>query len=318
MFIILAAISPIFIMIGVGAVAVHLGILPRSSMRSLGTFVVHFALPCLLFRSLSHQSIGQAFNVGYLAAYASGSLFAFFTGVLLAKYWHKRPNAIGAMVGVGMSLSNSAFIGYPLMLQFLGAKAVGPLVMCMIVENIVMLPLGFALAELESGHQLSLFQVIVQTVRRLSRNPLLIAILLGIIASVLHLALPAPIAKVIDMLAGASAPVALFVIGGTLVGIRLHGMATDILQIGVGKLLLHPLAIFVMFLILPPVPRQLVFAGILVASTPMLSIYPILSQKYNYEDTASAALVLVTAASFVTITCIVWTLVRFLPMMFPS
>jgi malonate transporter len=315
LFIILAAISPIFIMIGVGAVAVHLGILPRSSMRSLGTFVVHFALPCLLFRSLSHQSIGQAFNIKYLAAYTAGSLLVFFTGVLLAKYWHKRPNAIGAMVGIGMSLSNSAFIGYPIMLQFLGAKAISPLVMCMIVENIVMLPLGFALAELESGHQLSLFQVIIQTARRLSRNPLLIAILLGIVASVLHLTLPAPIAKVIDMLAAASAPVALFVIGGTLVGIQLHGMAMDIVQIGVGKLLLHPLA---MFLILRPAPQQLVFAGILVASTPMLSIYPILSQKYNYEDTASAALVLVTATSFVTITCIVWTLVKFLPMMFPS
>ena len=57
--------------------------------------------------------------------------------------------------------------------------------------------------------------------------------------------LPAPLFKAVDMLALASAPVALFVIGGTLAGARVRGMFGDVAVITVGKLLLHPAAVLV-------------------------------------------------------------------------
>ncbi len=85
------------------------------------------------------------------------------------------------------------------------------------------------------------------------RNPVLIGLLIGVLLAVMGRPIPAPLAKAIDMLAGAAGPAALFVIGGSLYGLRPKGMVRDMGQIAIGKLVLHPLAVFGIFLLLPDI-----------------------------------------------------------------
>ena len=61
---------------------------------------------------------------------------------------------------------------------------------------------------------------------------MLIAITLGLTLAVLGLRPPAVMMRVIDMLALASAPVALFVIGASLNGLRVGALYTDMAQLG--------------------------------------------------------------------------------------
>jgi uncharacterized membrane protein YfbV (UPF0208 family) len=49
------------------------------------------------------------------------------------------------------------------------------------------------------------------------------------------------------------------------------------------------------------------------AAMPMLSIYPILAQIYGQEDFSAAALLIATAASFYTLSGLLWAL-RVVPM----
>ena len=83
---------------------------------------------------------------------------------------------------------------------------------------------------------------------------------------------------------------------------------SDVAMVSLGKLLLHPLSVFAMLWLLPPVAPELRAAAILYASMPMLSIYPILAQKYGFEGFCAAALLLATVLSFVTISVILWLL----------
>ncbi len=108
------------------------------------------------------------------------------------------------------------------------------------------------------------------------------------------------------MLATASSPVALFVIGGSLVGLQVRGMIGDVALIMLGKLLLHPLAILAALMLLPPIDPTLQLALLTMASVPMLSIYPILGQRYGHEDVCAAALLATTAVSFVTVSLVLW------------
>ena len=108
------------------------------------------------------------------------------------------------------------------------------------------------------------------------------------------------------MLSTASAPVALFCIGGTLAGLHLKGLGADIGLIVVGKLLLHPLAVFAVTLALPGMSPQLKTIAIMNACMPMMSIYPILGQKYGKEGICAAALIAATALSFFTISGFLW------------
>jgi predicted permease len=143
-------------------------------------------------------------------------------------------------------------------------------------------------------------------IKRLITNPLIISISAGVVFSAFELHLPQPISHALTMLSGASAPVALFYIGCTLAGLRLTGMGSDISSIIFGKLILHPLAVYVTLLVLSfnnPILKQ---AAVINASMPMFSIYPLISQKYGYQGLCAAAMVATTVISFFTITGLLW------------
>lgn len=302
---ILAITGPIFIVIAIGFAAVRSGLFAKADTRALGAFVINIALPAVLFKALSQRAFGEVMNLTHLAAYAIGSLVAFGVGVALMLVLRRQPMSKAAIVGMGMAMSNSAFIGFPVALQLFGQVAAVGLALALIVENLILLPLVIALAESSGGKGAKLGRVVAQTFGRLLRNPIVLAILAGFGASIVGLRPPEMVAKAIDMLALASAPVALFVIGGALVGQRVGGMVGDLGLIAAGKLVLHPVAVLTMFWLLPPVDPVLQMAGVLFASAPMATLYPIFGQKYGQEGMCSAALVVTTIASFVTLSVVV-------------
>jgi malonate transporter len=109
----------------------------------------------------------------------------------------------------------------------------------------------------------------------------------------------------LDMLARASTPVALIVIGGTLVCLEVRKMVGDIAAISLGKLVIHPVLVAgLVMLLLPDDPLGRV--GIVLAAAPMFSVYPIIGQRYGQEDLCAAALFVATAASFLTLNLLLW------------
>jgi len=61
-----------------------------------------------------------------------------------------------------------------------------------------------------------------------------------------------------------------------------------------------------MLWLVAPIDAHLRMAAVLFASMPMLSIYPILAQRYRYEGFCAAALLVATLLSFVTVTISLW------------
>jgi predicted permease len=297
---ILATIVPVFLVIAVGYVAVRRDYVPKAHVRSIGLFVVKVALPALLVRAFSQRAFGEIMDLRYLAAYTLASLAVFAGGLFWARRVRGRDLPASAMVALGMAASNSGFIGYPVAQHLLGAPAGIALALNMIVENGLILPLAFVLAE-RSGGGASAGAVLRQSAKSLASNPLIIAIAVGFLLSLFSIRLPAPVMAAIDLLAMASAPAALFVIGGTLVGLRVSGMLGDLLQIVGGKLLLHPLAMLAALMLFPGMDPVLKMAALTFAAMPMLSIYPILGQKYRQEDMCAAALMAATALSALSI-----------------
>lgn len=64
---ILAVIAPIFMLIGLGYLAVRLALFPQDRLAALGLLVVRFALPALILHSLSSRSPAELLNTPYLA-----------------------------------------------------------------------------------------------------------------------------------------------------------------------------------------------------------------------------------------------------------
>jgi malonate transporter and related proteins len=311
---ILAITGPIYLVAAIGFLCTRAGLFQRTDMRVLGKFVVNVALPALLFNALAQRSVGEVLNPVFIAAYAVGSLGANLAGVLWARRVAGKPLSAAAIVGMGMSCPNSGFIGFPLVAQMFGPVNAGiGLALAMVVENFLTLPLSLALADSDLGEGGAgqtrgqrLRAALLQSARGVVRNPMIWGIALGFVFSVAGWALPAPFAKAVDLLAMACASLALFVIGGALVGISTQGLVRDVTVIAAGKLLLHPLLVLAAVLLLPPMASELQVMVVVMAAVPMLGIYPVLAQRHGHETLAAAAQLGATLAAFFTLPLVAW------------
>lgn len=303
---ILVITGPIFLIIVIGFASVRLGAFPKAGVGMLGTFAINFALPAMLFKVLSERSLDEIIHPTYLLAYSLGSLAALAIGLIIANRFRGKNLTTSTIMGMGSSVSNSGFIGYPVLLQLLGPAALVPLALTLIVETVIMIPVGLALADSGADRESQFLKALLKAMMRLLKRPLILSIFLGILCAALELKPPSVITEVVNTFAMSAGAVALFVIGGSLVGLKIRGKVLDISQILICKLLVHPLAVLCVLLLLPPIDWQYQTAAVVLASMPMFSIFPILGQKYGLEDICAAALVLTTALSFVTIGISIW------------
>jgi len=197
---ILSITGPIYLVILGGFLSVRLGLFEKRDTRALGTFVANFCVPALLFRTLGSRDIDEVLDLRYMLAYACGSLT-----VLLGTYFGMRRlrgavSAKAALLGLGMSSSNSAYIGFPIASQLLGPAAAAGLALVMLVENVLMVPLALALAEGSEGGRRS-WRDALAPLRRLARNPMILAIVAGFSVALLDLEVPDVLARTVQLVA---------------------------------------------------------------------------------------------------------------------
>ena len=294
--------APIYLLIALGFLAMRSGWVSVPDIRAIGQFVTRFGLPALLYRAIAAQPLATILDARYLADYFAGSLASMLAVRFCARTLRRRSAATAALEGLGSSCSNSAFVGYPIVAQVVGPVAGTALALCALVENALMIPLGLALADAAPGQGTRVWRSqMLAALHGLVRVPMFGAIVLGVLAAALQLHLPQALDRALALLAGGASAASLFVIGGSLVGIRLSGIRSDIALVTFGKLCLHPACVAACVLLLPPAQPALRAAAVLYAAMPMLSVLPILALKYREEGLSAAALLTVIVTSFFTI-----------------
>lgn len=308
---VLAVTAPLYLLMGLGWLAVRAGWFAREHMRVLGGYVLRLALPALLFNALASRRFAEILEPAFLLAFAGGGLVAFATGLLWARRLAGKPLAASAIVGMGCACPNSGFIGVALVAQLFGAgtAALG-LAMAMLVENLLLLPLALALSEAgegpaDAGRLARMRAAAWQALRNLLRTPMVLGLLAGLAFSLLQWKLPVVLQRPVELLAASCSPVALVVIGGTLAGLQLRGWLRETAVIATCKLLVHPLVALGLVLLLPPMPTVLQQTVVLMAAVPMLGIYPVLAQKSGNDQMAAAAQLGTTVVSFFTLSAVV-------------
>lgn len=303
---ILSVTTPIYLAIATGFLTARFGLFSKSEMRVLGRFVIHIALPALLFNALIQRRFDEILNGTYLAAYVAGSMLNLGLALLWARRLTRHEPGAHPYIAMGMTCSNSGFIGFPIMLLTLPSVAGIALALNMLVENILLLPLLMSLAEHRAEAGGGRLRAIGQSILRLRKNPLIIAIFAAVVLSLLELQLPAAVSRTVALFSQASSAVSLFVIGGTLYGLSAKGMRSKVIPITLGKLVLHPLSVWLaltlaVLLGMPALPADLRTALLLTAALPVMSIYPILGMRHGHEGFCAAALLSTTTLSFFTL-----------------
>jgi predicted permease len=214
---ILAVTVPFFALVLMGYAAAHWRVLPEAAIAGLNAFVLYFALPAMLFRFGMNTPIGQLLNPAVLGVslLASLGIVAFTLAMTLSPRVPLKDAAFGALVA---AFPNTGFMGVPLLTALLGASAVGPVICAMLTDLFVTTSLCIAIAQAHeaAGQGIGARAALRKTLLGTLSNPLPWAIVVGAACSVLGWKLGGPVAVIVNMLADAASPVALFAIGAVL------------------------------------------------------------------------------------------------------
>lgn len=293
---------PIFAVIGIGWLAVRSGYLDRGAVAPAAQVVMRVALPAMIFLALAGTPSGQAFDLAFLMVYGAASLAVLSLCYALARLVMGMTKPEAAVIGLGVSMANSAFMGFPIGQAVLGQEAaIRVFAHVLIVENLVILPLALLLMAMagDGGSPRP------RLLRDMMRNPLMIALVAGGAVSAVGIGLPAPASAVLELLGRLSAPLALLVIGGMLASLPASGRAGAVGLIVGGKLVVHPLLVAIGVALVPSVTPAMALGGVLFAAMPMITIFPLLSARVGQGQLAAFGLLIATTASFVTLPLVI-------------
>ena len=177
--------------------------------------------------------------------------------------------------------------------------------MNVLVETLLTVPLCFFLAE-RGNARTGLWASIRPALIAMVRVPVLLAVVAGLAVSASGLVLPGVIRESFDLLGRVSTGLALFSVGGMLVGLSLRGRVGRVVAVSTAKLLVMPgLAVGVAFglraLGLPPLDGELFAALVLSAAMPTWTSLPVFAARYGETDVPPAVLLVTTALSFLTL-----------------
>lgn len=285
---------PMFLLMGVGYASVRLGLLTAEQIKGLGGYVIKIALPALILHVLAIKNLHEIWLPPYLLAYAGGSLIIYALAYWIYKrHFHYSLTQV-AVLSMGASVSNTGLIGSAILPLLLPSHAVIYLSLTLMIENLLMMTMVLLLAEagLQAQHRTS--KMLYQVIKNLLKNPLLIAIILAMVAVIFELRVPESLDNILNILGKTASPLALLVIGGSLVGMKLRTLDTQTIVLVLLKVVLMPSVIFCLFFVLPNVSSEMQHAATLIAALPMPIVFGILGQVYGLEQRAIAALMLST------------------------
>ena len=300
--------APFFALVLCGYLAARYRALPENAVPALNTFVLYFALPCMLFRFAAGAPFGDILNLPVFLAYMVTGLAVFALSAATVRYGAGENVREAAFAALAVAWSNWGYMGIPLIPALLGQRALAALIAAGMADLLVVVSAALALASLENragGARAAFAGALIH----IGKNPLIWAVIVGGTFSAFELRLPAAMDQFVGMLGQAAGPVALFTIGASLYrpGTRTRG--ADVLAIAGAKLLLHPGVAAVVAVYTFHLTRLEVQTLVLAAALPVGGSVFLFAERRGANAERIAAVILVsTALAFVTFSVLCWTL----------
>ncbi|MGB7285454.1 MAG: AEC family transporter [Salaquimonas sp.] len=302
-------ILPVFVLMGIGWLAVKSEYLGDNLADTLNAFTVRLAVPVLLFRAMVNLDFSQAFNIPTLIGFYAGAVFSFIAGIFLARLiWKRRP---GEAVAVGFCalFSNTVLLGIPIMQRSYGEEALTPVFGIIALHAGSMYTIGLISMELARADGRPLFETLRIAAKSILSNSLMIGVLSGIAINLSGIPLPEVIMSPVNMLASAALPVALVGIGAALTRYQIKAEFSEALMVSSLSLILHPLIAFIITHMIFGLPIELVRAAVIIgAMPPGMNVYIFAAMYDRAVSLSASAIVIATALSIFTISAWLWLL----------
>ena len=295
---------PFFALIFLGFGAHAVGFIDVAGARTMSKFAFYVTLPPFMFLKITASDPAAILNWGFIWRYESSTILIYLTAALIAQLLFRLGRLESGIFGLNVAYPNYGYMGIPLAILAFGDEAALPMALILFADTIVLLTLTACFVSGNEGGPVAAIKRISFT---MIVNPLVIAVLAGLLFSASGLILPKIPQQFGTLLAGAAAPVALFALGATLFGQPVRAAAAEVSAISLLKLILHPLLVALFFLGLPGQEPLWVKVAILSSCLPVAANVFMLANHYGaYTGRTASAILMSTALASATVPIILY------------
>ena len=302
--------APLFFLVLLGYVLSRAG-WPRTASDALTRFVFSVAVPTLLFRLMSDFSRLPRVDARLLVAFFGGCLLVYGAGRLVGAALFRMDGVAQSVFAMGGIFSNNVLLGIPLAKVTLGEAALPAVSLVLVFNSLVLWTLVTVSVEWARHRDLSL-SGIGRTTKGVVTNPVVASILAGTAFGFLDVPLPAMIDQTLLMISQAAVPLSLIALGMGLAEFGVSSGWRESAAIATLKLLLQPLAVYVLarLLALPPIETA---AVVMLGALPVGANVYLMSRQFGVLAGAIASSIVLTTALAALTTPLTLTLIGSVP-----
>ncbi|MFC2035892.1 AEC family transporter [Chloroflexota bacterium] len=284
---------PIYLLIGLGFLSRRFKLLKLGDERVLNSYVYFFALPALFFINIAEMRFTHD-TLRFVLAGVSPILVVLIIYTLLYRIC-KLSRDTFYLLTLSTIFGSLGFFGIPfVMFAFPTAEGEHFAILSASSISVVGVSISLVFLEMYKQEQDHIWHNLIRVLKKLSKNPLILSILCGVIVSVAGLVLPSSLQTTVHMLGKTTSTVAIFMLGVFLYGRRYTELGTAF-KLSALRIVLLPAvaALLTKFAFKLPSMEQSVL--VLMHNMPVAISMIVLSQRYDFRKETMASVILVSS-----------------------
>ena len=294
---------PLFFIMILGYVLYQKQFLTKSFVSVANKFVFNITLPVMLFNDLAGTDIRSSFDGGYVGFCAVVTMGSILVIWFLSRWLFQDKSIVGEFVQACYR-SSAAILGAAFIQNIYGTSGMSGL---MILGSVPLYNIfAVLILTLECPDSQGITEPLGEKVRRsigkIFRTPTLIAIALGMLASLIHLPIPTMVTKAMSSLGSMTSPLALLAIGAGFQGKAALAKIKPTALAAVIKLLVLPALFLPLAVRLGFTDQKLVALLVMLGSITTPSAY-VMAKQMGHDGTLTGSVCAATTVfSAVTLT----------------
>ena len=206
-------VGPVFLLVALGYFVKKINVINENFVEVTSKFVYSVSLPALVFINIVEIDLSEAIDFNQIIYIYAATLFNFFIVWALSIPFIKEGKNLSVFVQ-GAFRSNFAIVGFAIVSKLFGSYALGKasLVLAFVLPLYNILAVIILTVPLRKERKLNL----KSTVYEIMLNPLIVAVIVGLLFSYFKIIIPSVINSTVGFLSELALPLALVGIGGSL------------------------------------------------------------------------------------------------------
>lgn len=293
---------PFFGLILLGYLTARWKKLDESALGWLNIFIIYVALPAMFFKIIGRTPFEELARFDFILTSLAATYTAFAVVFLLGRLVTRSTIGEATVQGLAGSYGNIGYLGPGIALAAFGESAALPLALIFAFENMAHFTVAPALMAFDGKDKRTPMVLARDVVVKIATHPFIIATAAGFAAAGTGYTPPQVLQTMIDNLAQAAAPCALFAMGVTLAIRPLKRVPVEMPWIVLAKLIALPALVYLYLSVTGDYPAIWVGTALLLAALPTATNVFVIAQQYQtWQERASASVLVTTVLSVATV-----------------